>query len=213
MKDMEGRLRDVFSEYRTQVHADEDVRGVPASDLAGSARSSARVLAAVAVAVVLVAASAVVLATRPVGEGDVGVAARAEPAPSAAEFDAAAGAICGAIDEGYNGVEPRFATADAYLVVARSRIQVIDRATGSLVSTQPPRDARRRAVYASALAGLRSARATAGLAADRASAMDVDGAAAALRDADSDVRDAAGVLAAIGIRECGTHDAPDEDAP
>jgi predicted Ser/Thr protein kinase len=135
-------------------------------------------------------------------EPGVSVSAGPGSVSTAAQFDRAADELCQGIDRGLNGIDPRFATSEAYVVIARSRVEVIATARSALLSIRPADDTRRRVASASAASALHSAAAAAETVRARARASDIDGATSALEQTDGQVRDAVEALADLGIHEC-----------
>jgi hypothetical protein len=129
MTTLEDRLRDTFAAVDRQVvpppMADERRRRVPTGGLV--------LLAAAAITVVVALTLGSFIST----DRDVDVTA-AQSTP--AEFDAAVVGVCRAMIDGRSGQDPRFATSDAYRVVAEVRLTLIAAMRRSLGSIPGPSD-------------------------------------------------------------------------
>lgn len=126
MTALEDRLRDVFASLDEQI-------AVPPMRTP-SRRVDVRLIAAAAV--VMIAGGLLAASLTDPEPAEIGVAADMRPA----DFDAAAGDICRALISDISGVAPRFATVEAYIVSAKSRIAAIDVTAAAISSMPPPSD-------------------------------------------------------------------------
>lgn len=185
MTDIEDRLRDAFTALDGAVTV--PARRVPA-------RRSAPWLLAAAAAIVIVVLAVTTVQRR--GEPQVTVAGEV----SAAAFDDLANPVCGAVIDGRAGVAPRFATAEAYVLVAEQRIDLVETALASLASLpDAPDDARLKGRVVDAL---NESIARAEVVLDHAEAGDVDAAVTAWPRVDRYVDRALQLLGAHGAAAC-----------
>lgn len=128
----ERRLGDLFAAIDDQVEAP------PLATATRGRRRWAPILVAACVA--LVVATAVGLSVRTGGDNAADVAAGPAATMPPAQFDTAAGAVCDALERARNGIDPRFATPEAYLVVAGARRSAVAAAAADLASLPGPAD-------------------------------------------------------------------------
>jgi hypothetical protein len=192
MTDIEERLRDAFRAV------DEHVVVPPRREDVRSVRPVGRWLAAAAVLVVAVTASAIFVATHD-SNRRVGVSADDVPV-TAAEFNANASAVCATIIRDRSGVAPRFATLDAYRVVADRRGELIARAIHDVAALAPPAD--EEGLPATVIRTLRVADNGVDVVEHYVEAGDLDGATTAWPDIDALIDDALTILFNHGAAGC-----------
>jgi hypothetical protein len=188
--DLERQLEELFSSIDAQVVA-------PELDAARAAPRRWPTLAMAAAVLAIGIAGVVAVATL----RDAPTQTAAPPASTApATFDAAADAVCVTLERARNGVEPRFSTADAYALVARSRRDAIDVAVASLTRIAPPADDL--ALVSAVTADLRAARAVAVDVVDAASSGQAAEAAGRWPAVDESIDRALARLARRGVTSC-----------
>jgi hypothetical protein len=192
---VEHRLHDLFATIDSQTETPPRRRSPGAAPRGVGAR---RVLVAAA-AVILVAALAVLLVSRD-GDQRTDVAAGPEGRSTAAAFDERMGAVCAELDRARAGVEPRFATVEAYRVVAEARAAALAAAVAVLVAVPPPEDDP--AVATRAVGELRSAEERLADVRRATTLGDVEAAAGAWAEVDPAIDRALGALGEHGAVPC-----------